>query len=365
MFFFNQDRYRFSLPSLGGFILLAILGLSGCDAADDPSGGDTEGVGDTDFDPNGGDGRFVRCCFFVSNDDNDGRAGCVPTSSAFHPCVNPTDPIIDTNGSGDVTTDEFAAFCQRKVPDNISFFDQWMFGLLPEDEQSYLDINGPWVSATGIGGSFVGNACVPDLSPTTDYPAVTLPTHEGTFTSQAPHSSSANVQLDGATRLIAADGRFSLALSDCQHVRHLQTCHVELQALELDLQGPVAFTNYSLDTALLSLQDLAATSVTFDCSDGVRCVGAFDFSTRTGTSLDVLLHWDQTNLVSGSLGGGSLRLGRDGLASMSRVLGELDLDLTKASGTLRLRGGGSDSLGGDFASIDFDIAGKISTFTVP
>ena len=362
--FINQDRCRFLLPSLG-LGVLAILGLSGCDVADGSSGGDTEGVGETDFDPNGGDGRFVRCCFFASNDDNDGRAGCVPTNSAFHSCVDPTDTVIDKNGSGDVTADEFGAFCEKKVPDNISFFNQWTFGLLPEDEQSLLDINGPWVSATGIGGSFVGDACVPDLDPTVDYPAVTLPTHEGTFTSQAPNSSSANVHLDGATRLVAADGSFSLAVSDCQTVRHLQTCYVELQALELDLLGPVTFTNYSLDTALLSLQDLATTSVTFDCSDGARCVGSFDFSTRTGTSLDVLLHWDQTNLVSGSLGGGSLVLGRDGLASMSRVLGELDLDLAKASGTLRLRGSGSDSLGGDFANVDFDVAGPISTFAVP
>lgn len=307
----------------------------------------------------------MRCCFFASNSSNDGREACIPQNNPYHACVDPESAIIDLDGSGNVDASEFGDFCREKVPDGISFSDPWEFSLLPPDEMGLLDITGPWVSASAIGGSFIGS-CVPDLNPTVDYPgSVSPPTHEGTFTSAAPQSSSVDVHLDGVHHLVAADGQFELAISDCEPVRHLETCYLELRAMKLDLLGPVAFSDYSIDTAMLSLEEVGKASVTFDCSDGLSCIGSFDFSTRSGTSPDVLLEWDQTNLSTGSLGGGSLLLGENGLANMGRVLGELDLDASKQSGTLRLRGSGSDSFGGTFASIDFDVAGPISGYTVP
>ena len=348
------------------FALALVASTVACDPADDPDGTATDSGGDTDGDnPNDGDGQFVRCCFFASNDDNDGREVCVPQNSPYHACVDPDSGVIDTNGSGNVDASEFAGFCQQKVPDDISVLNPWAFPFLPPDEMSLLDINGPWISASAIGGSLFGS-CVPNLDPTVNYPgSVVAPTHEGTFTSAKSQSSSVDVQIGGVHRLVAAGGQFELAIFDCQSSGHLETCSLELRSMKLDIEGPASFADYSIDTAVLSTQGVGMAAVTFDCSDGSRCLGSFDFSTRNGTSLDALLEWDQTNLSTGSLGGGSLRLGENGLGKMSRVLGELDLDKSKKVGTLRIRGGGSDRFGGTFANIGFDVAGPVEPYAVP
>ena len=44
------------------------------------------------------------------------------------------------------------------------------------------------------------------------------------------------------------------------------------------------------------------------------------------------------------------------------VTGELDLDASMSTGTLRLHGSGSDSLGGDFASATFDVTGPVTRY---
>ncbi|MBV1860207.1 MAG: hypothetical protein KUG77_17470, partial [Nannocystaceae bacterium] len=74
------------------YLFALALGSStvACDSADDPDGTATDSGGDTDGDnPNDGDGQFVRCCFFASNDDNDGREVCVPQNNPYHACVDP------------------------------------------------------------------------------------------------------------------------------------------------------------------------------------------------------------------------------------------------------------------------------------
>jgi len=355
-----NSKRNFVLTLLG---LGLAVGAIACDPADD-SGGDMDSGAEGTGGPSDGDGQFVRCCYFVTNSGNDGREACVPENNAFHACVDPADSLIDPNGSGTVDPAEVASFCSKKVPDNISVLNPWEFPFLTPGGDQLLDINGPWVSASAFGGALFGS-CVPDLDPTADYPgSVVAPSHSGSFTSAAPQSSSVDLQLGGVQRVVSADGEFEISISDCELGRHQEICDLELRALNLDLDGPTAFSEYSLDTAVLSLQHVGKAPVTFDCSSGTSCVGSFDFSTRTGTSLDVLLQWDQTNLVTGSLGGGSLLLGENGLGSMGRVLGELQLDSSKEHGTLRLRGGGSDGFGGSFASIDFDVAGPISPYKV-
>ena len=66
-----------------------------------------------------------------------------------------------------------------------------------------------------------------------------------------------------------------------------------------------------------------------------------------------------------ALGGGSLLLanGGPGLGGVTRVLGELELNASMATGTLRLHGAGSDSLGGDIASATFDVTGPVTRYT--
>ncbi len=101
--------------------------------------------------------------------------------------------------------------------------------------------------------------------------------------------------------------------------------------------------------------------MSFVC-DGSGCSGSFDFLARTGTSLAADFAWDQTKLVSGGVGGGSVALGKDRLGNITRVTGELDLDPTKSSGSIRLWGTGEDSYGGDFASVTFDLSGPIGPY---
>jgi len=100
------------------------------------------------------------------------------------------------------------------------------------------------------------------------------------------------------------------------------------------------------------------TTVTFSC-DAQGCLGSFDFSSRVGTTLGMDMSWEQTKISTGSVGRGFLALGADGLGSLARVQGELDLDASKSTGTLRLHGSGSDNLGGEFASVRFDISGPV------
>jgi len=100
------------------------------------------------------------------------------------------------------------------------------------------------------------------------------------------------------------------------------------------------------------------TTVTFSC-DAQGCLGSFDFSSRVGTTLGMDMSWEQTKISTGAVGKGRLELGPNGLASLAQVQGELDLDASKSSGTLRLHGSGSDKLGGEFASVRFDISGPV------
>ena len=345
-----------------------LLGVVGCDAADDPDGTATAGD-DTDGNtggnsPNDGNGQFVRCCYFAANNYGEGRQACVPQNSAYHACVDPADSIIDADGSGDISTEEFADFCNQKVPNNISVLNPWEFPLLPPDEMNLLDIEGPWIAANALGGSLFGS-CVPDPNPTVDYPATVAPTHEGTFTSKGKRSSSVGIELDGVHRVLAADGRFEMALFNCDSKRHTEICDLELRWLDLELHGPAEFTNYSVDTALLSLNSVGRTSVTFDCSDRSSCNGTFDFDSGRETDLEVLLTWDQTNLSTGTVGGGTLLLGDNGLAKMTHVTGELKLNSDKEKGSLSLRGKGADKLDGSFVSVDFDITGPVSPHMLP
>jgi hypothetical protein len=134
--------------------------------------------------------------------------------------------------------------------------------------------------------------------------------------------------------------------------------------LDIALAGSPVFGGYEVDGAQLDLAADQTTTATFNCTSS-ECFGTFDFSLRAGTQISLNLSWDQTTTATGSIGGGSLLLsnGGDGLGGVTRLLGELDLDPSMNTGTLHLRGSGSDSLGGDIASATFDITGQVGRYT--
>ena len=114
-----------------------------------------------------------------------------------------------------------------------------------------------------------------------------------------------------------------------------------------------------MESISLDLSMRASTSVAFLC-DSTGCSGGFDYASRKGTDLQMRLEWEQKNLSSGAVGGGTLALGKSGLASMSRVVGELDFDTAMSAGTIRLIGSGEDNLGGETATATFDVTGSVS-----
>lgn len=116
-----------------------------------------------------------------------------------------------------------------------------------------------------------------------------------------------------------------------------------------------------VDTAVLQLNLPSRTTAIFVC-DSSGCTGSFDFIGRTGTSIAADFAWDQTNVQNGAIGGGAVALGKDELGEISRVMGELELDTTKSSGTIRLWGTGQDNFGGDVADVTFDLTGPVNKF---
>lgn len=156
-------------------------------------------------------------------------------------------------------------------------------------------------------------------------------------------------------------GEVQLAISDCEGRSRQEVCVLDLESLVFELESNPTFGDYQVDTALLRLNLPTRTTASFVC-DNRGCSGSFDFLARTGTSVAADFAWDQTNLVSGGVGGGSIALGKDQLGAISRVTGELDLDTTKSTGTIRLWGAGEDALGGDVASVTFDLSGSLQPY---
>ena len=98
--------------------------------------------------------------------------------------------------------------------------------------------------------------------------------------------------------------------------------------------------------------------MSFACDSG-GCSGSFEFLARSGATIAADLNFEQQHLPTATPGGGHIGLGADGLGQFSRVIGELDLDATKSTGTLRLRGEGKDAMGGEFASTSFDLTPEV------
>lgn len=110
----------------------------------------------------------------------------------------------------------------------------------------------------------------------------------------------------------------------------------------------------------LRLNQRVYTEVTFDSCLRNQCAGTFDFTDRDPIDFDLL--WTQHNTVTGQGGDGGLHLSnsRQALGGIDTLYGDVVLEPTGKNGTLTLSGSGRDSLGGAYASIDFDLFGDVA-----
>lgn len=331
--------------------------LSGEDQGDTDGGGGSSGV---DQDPSAElPGVRLNCCYTLANitpgippvyDD-----GCIAVESA-QPCVDPSewggaDAVIDNQEAADV--------CKLKCPAQGSFSG----GPFVNENGQPLDISAPFDGCATAFGEVNASAmaCNPDSPGHTDpWENEVAPTHEGTFSSST-QGSQADITINGSTRAVSFTGKALLGISDCEGRSRQEVCVLDLQSLGLELGSSPIFGDYQVDTAQLQLNLPTRTTASFVC-DTSGCSGSFDFLTRTGTSILADFAWDQTNILSGAVGGGSLALGKDELGSITRVTGELELDSTKSTGTIRMWGAGQDSFGGESASVTFDLTGPLQLY---
>ena len=87
----------------------------------------------------------------------------------------------------------------------------------------------------------------------------------------------------------------------------------------------------------------------------------FEFSAADGNPIGANVFWTQRSLLNESVDEGAIHVANDGegLGGLDALVGVLVLDRAAEFGTLRLVGSGEDALGGDFASVSFDITGEV------
>ena len=226
----------------------------------------------------------------------------------------------------------------------------------------------PWDVCVVTDGSQVSPsapACDPTVGdPLGEWSGVEPPSHEGTFTTTGSPNNSADVTVNGVTVAVDYDGDYTFALYDCVPARNQTICDMELKTMNLTLLGNPVFGDYEVDGATLDLAAPESTKATFNCNSS-SCFGTFEFSKKIKNPISLNLSWDQTTTSTGTIGGGSILLsnGRNGYGGVKKMTGQLDLDASMISGTLRLIGQGSDSFGGDFASATFDVTGPVGRYT--
>ncbi len=341
-------------------IVAAAALVSGCPSGEDQGDTDGGGGGSTGTPEMELPGVRLNCCYTLGV-LTPGSApaydqGCIATETA-QPCVDPTEW---GNLDGEISNTEAASICALKCPSSGSF----QGGPFLDEDGYALEIQGPFDVCTvayGEVSQVMAMACNPDnpshTAPWSDGPP---PTHEGTLSSTNA-GSSAEVEINGVLHAADFVGEILLGISDCETRSRQEVCVLDLQSLALELESTPTFGNYEVDTAQIRLNLPARTTTSFVC-DTAGCSGSFDFLARTGTSVEADVAWDQTNLQTSAVGGGSLALGRKKLGHLSRVTGELELDSTKTTGTIRIWGTGEDHFGGEAARVTFDLRGSVSRY---
>ncbi len=278
-------------------------------------------------------------------------------------CVDPASPALDNDGDGSLNLQEMIGACELKCPnhpDDYPFDGPGLSGSW--DAFTPTDVHPPFNGCIAVGARVDPDegACDPTSPVHTDPWPTTLtpPTHEGTFTSDQA-GSHAEVSVNDVPQSLEFAGDVAFSVYDCEQRGRQEACLLDLQRLTLTLGSAPMFGEYEVDFAQLSINRPTTTPASFACDES-GCSGSFEFLARSGVTIAADLNFEQQHLPTATPGGGHLALGADGLGEFTRVIGELDLDTTKSTGTLRLRGEGRDAMGGEFASTTFDLTSAVS-----
>jgi hypothetical protein len=366
----NQTQAPTRRVLLTTFCVAFLHVATGCPTGDPDfgTGTDTEGAAPPEL-----PGVRVECCYELFSSPPGGPTEVALGCAVQQPCIDPDSPVVDTNSDGMLSPSELQDVCARKCPDPLDYPFSGV-GFTDPESGGPIAIGPPYDGCIAISGEVqtMAMSCDPsspaELEP---WPQGSIPpTHTGSFSSSAPQSR-ATIRVNGVARDVGYDGRIALAISDCvtltpkggavasdPMVRRTQ-CRLELQSLQLELVGSPRFGEYRVDGAMLDLVAGTPTPIDFVCKTR-GCRGRFSFSHQGASSVAVNLNWDQTNLSTGSIGGGGIALGAERLGEVSQLEGVIDLDPQMETGTIRVRGTGRDSLGGDFASTSFDMTGHVA-----
>jgi hypothetical protein len=192
------------------------------------------------------------------------------------------------------------------------------------------------------------------------------PTHESTFTSGSA-GNTVDITMLGEPFTVAYDLYVQFVVDQCDAAGiDGGTCRVVLSAFDMTTTSPIQVGDYVAIDGTLDLNARVAATASFGACRHGQCKGTFEMSNRNGNPIGINLFWTQRNTQTSSIDEGAIHLGNGvgALGGVEALTGELTLDTSGSTGTLRLVGGGADALGGDFATADFDLLGSVAPLTV-
>jgi hypothetical protein len=343
--------------------------LAGCslwDSSSDTGSGDTGGTGGDDGPDANLPGHRVTCCFSANfrppGGGSEQHYGCQANWSVKE-CLDPA-----TYGT---TPQDLQNFCEKKCQGH-----PWD-PLPPVPIWNWYDINGNQASGPPSGSDMLGcvaipagtlleshietgdeNSCNP-FEPKSygdffDVP----PTLETDFTSSSSQNQLEVWITGNEVSLNAWDLKTLYVLDSCEENGSNVVCRVLFSGFELSMAMLTADI-YRVSDITLALNETVAAEAVFVPygRDPGYWLGTFEFSETEGNPLGTNLFWTQTNTQTNSVDEGALHLtnGPGGLGGVDEIYGVIDITPYQAS--LRLIGYGQDALGGEWASLDFDMTG--------
>lgn len=281
-------------------------------------------------------------------------------------------PCIDEDEYS--TEQDLVDFCELKC------MPSWSAGTIPPPPGQYYDENFDPIG--GVGGVTWLDSCIAlpteseihstiesmntcnPMEPVPFGEGIDVPPSHGGFFSD--RDGSMDIDIAGAALTAEYELSMHFALDDCQSGSiDGGTCTLVMSGFDMTLHD-IGMSGGAVDyqvTANLSLNQTAVAEVFFDECGVSTCEGSFEYSVAEGNSIGVDLEWTQVNPTTMSTGHGALYLANDGVAlgGVDALYGSIQLDLQGERGIIQLFGSGEDSLGGDFASADFEMYGFVET----
>lgn len=343
--------------------LLAGLGTASCSAFD--VGEDTDGnSADTDVEPAEYPGHIVECCFSgtwasAGYADPHQQQGCQVQPE----CLDPS--AYDLDGNGEIGAQEVRSFCNQKCSPPWNGADAVRPNWNPPGPAGDV----LWSCSALPSSSVVeSNSCSPPSEIKSYGENVDVaPEYEATLSSQsggrARSGSGVDLVVSGAE--VHPDSRLKLAfaLDSCQRGGlDGGSCRLVLSRLELSSASHMQVGDYSVSDVSLELAQPIATTVHFENCRRTGCSGDFVFSRAHQNPLQTTLRWVQLPSDGRPPSEGALMLGNsaEALGGIEALTGTLTMNRDETSGTIHVNGLGKDSLGGDWARLEFSISGGVA-----